>query len=118
MKAWGTDMAEQILVLMADWDDETQKILSGWYDDLKLAGFTGKQTPGLPHHISMSTYTLDKEAEAVELMRKAASEFAPLIWRGSTMPVTWALFRSTSGHRIQRYLSMSRMLSTVHCPWS
>lgn len=70
-------MAEQILVLMADWDDETQKILSGWYDDLKLAGFTGKQTPGLPHHISMSTYTLDKEAEAAELMRKAASEFAP-----------------------------------------
>ena len=70
-------MAEKILVLMADWDDETQKILSGWYDELKNAGFTGKQTAGLPHHISLSVYTLDKEAEAVELVNKVAEGFVP-----------------------------------------
>lgn len=70
-------MAEKILVLMADWDDETQRILSGWYDDLTRAGFEGKQTLGIPHHISMSTYSLDKEAEAVELMHKIAGEFKP-----------------------------------------
>ena len=70
-------MSEKFLVLMADWDDETQKILSGWYDNLRQEGFTGKQTLGLPHHISMSTYTLDKEAEAAELIKKVASETAP-----------------------------------------
>lgn len=70
-------MAEQILVLMADWDDETQRILSGWYDELTAAGFVGKQTPGLPHHISMSTYTLDKEAEASELIKKITEKTAP-----------------------------------------
>lgn len=70
-------MAEKILVLMADWDDETQKVLAGWYDDLNKAGFVGKQTLGLPHHITMSTYTLDKEAEAVELMKKVAAGHAP-----------------------------------------
>ena len=64
-------MAEKILVLMADLDGETQKILSGWYDELTLAGFEGKQTLGLPYHITMSTYPLEKEAEAVELMKKA-----------------------------------------------
>jgi 2'-5' RNA ligase len=70
-------MAEKILVLMADWDDETQRVLSGWYVDLTAAGFEGKQTAGLPHHISLSTYTLDMEAEAVELMKKVADGFAP-----------------------------------------
>lgn len=70
-------MAEKILVMMADWDDETQKILSGWYDDLTRAGFEGKQTLGLPHHITMSAYTLDKEEQAAKLMKKVADEFAP-----------------------------------------
>ena len=70
-------MAEKILVLMADLDGETQKILSGWYDELTRAGFEGKQTLGLPYHITMSTYPLEKEAEAVELMKKVASGIAP-----------------------------------------
>lgn len=65
-------MAEQIIVLMADWDDETQKALGAIYEDLQKEGFTGKQTPGIPYHISMSTYPIDKEAEALEAMKKAA----------------------------------------------
>lgn len=65
-------MAEQIIVLMADWDDGTQKALGAIYEDLQKEGFTGKQTPGIPYHISMSTYPIDKEAEALEAMKKAA----------------------------------------------
>ena len=70
-------MEEKILVLMADWDDETQKVLSGWYDDLTAAGFEGKQTLGLPHHISLSAYPLEMEDEALERMKKVAAEFEP-----------------------------------------
>ncbi len=70
-------MPEQIIVMMAVWDDETQKVLSGWYDELSRAGFKGKQTPGIPYHISMSTYPVDKEAQAAELIRAAADTFEP-----------------------------------------
>lgn len=71
-------MAEQFLTLMADLDDDSQKIMSEWYNTLKEAGFTGTQTPGLPYHISLATFPLEKEQEAVALMRKVATEFAPM----------------------------------------
>ena len=71
-------MTEQIIVLMADWDDETQKTLSGWYEELQAAGFKGRQTKHLPYHISMSTFPVEKEAEALEAMKKAASICGPV----------------------------------------
>ncbi len=73
-------MAEEFVTLMADLDDDTQIRMSEWYDALKKAGFTGTQTPGLPFHISLATFPLDKEQDAVELTRKVAAGF-------STFPV-------------------------------
>ncbi len=71
-------MAEQFLTLMADLDDDSQAIMSEWYNTLKEAGFTGTQTPGLPYHISLATFPLEKEQEAVALMQKVAAEFGPV----------------------------------------
>ena len=71
-------MAEQFLTLMADLDDNAQGIMSDLYKELQAAGFTGVQTPGLPYHISLSTFPLDQEKEAAEIARKAATEFAPV----------------------------------------
>lgn len=71
-------MAEQFLTLMADLDEDSQAIMSGWYNSLKEAGFTGTQTPGLPYHISLATFPLEKEQETVELMQKVAGEFTPV----------------------------------------
>ena len=71
-------MAEQFLTLMADLDDESQQLLSGWYDGLRSAGFTGTQTPGLPYHISLATFPTDQEREAAETAKKAASAFSPV----------------------------------------
>lgn len=70
-------MAEQFLTLMADLDDNAQKEMSAWYESLRALGFTGTQTPGLPYHISLGVFPLDKEEYAVEIMEKAAKEFAP-----------------------------------------
>ena len=70
-------MAEQFLTLMADFDENTQACMSDWYGALKKAGFQGTQTPDLPYHISLGTFPLDKEAYAIEIMEKAAKEFAP-----------------------------------------
>ena len=68
-------MAEEFLTLMADLDDEAQALMSGWYGRLRKAGFTGVQTPGLPFHISLASFPLDKEREAVGRMKKVCAEF-------------------------------------------
>ena len=49
-------MAGQFLTLMADLDDDSQELMSGWYKELQDAGFKGVQTPGLPFHISLATF--------------------------------------------------------------
>ena len=54
-------MAEKFLALMADLDSNTQEIMSGWYKTLTGAGFKGVQTPDLPYHISLASFSLDKE---------------------------------------------------------
>ena len=71
-------MAEQFLTLMAVLDDEAQERLSGWYHSLQEAGFTGVQTPGLPYHISLSTFPPEQEKEAAGIAGKAAASFAPV----------------------------------------
>ena len=71
-------MAAQFLTLMADLDDEAQARISAWYRSLQEAGFTGVQTPGLPYHISLSSFPPDQEKEAAEIARKAAAEYAPV----------------------------------------
>ena len=70
-------MAEQFLTLMADLDKDSQQRMSEWYAELQKAGFTGLQTPGLPYHISLSTFPIDQEDKAVQIARDAAAEFAP-----------------------------------------
>lgn len=69
-------MAEEFLTLMADFDDESQKILGGWYNKLQQKGFTGEQTPGLPFHISLACFSPDREAEAVQEMEELSERFS------------------------------------------
>ena len=71
-------MAEQFLTLMADYCEEDQARISVWYDALQKAGFTGTQTPGLNHHISLATFSMAQEAEAIALTKRIAAEFAPV----------------------------------------
>lgn len=71
-------MAESFLTLMADYCEADQQRISLWYDALQQAGFTGAQTPNLPHHISLATFPLAKEAEAMALTRRVAARVAPV----------------------------------------
>lgn len=71
-------MAEQFLTLMADLDEGAQEKMTGWYHSLTDAGFKGTQTPGLPYHISLATFSVDKEAEVKAEMDKLAAEFAQI----------------------------------------
>ena len=71
-------MAEQLLTLMADLDSRSQKLMSGWYQNLREAGFSGTQTQGLPYHISLAAFPPDREEEAVRTARETASRFGPV----------------------------------------
>lgn len=71
-------MAEEFLTLMADLDDESQQILSGWYRKLQDAGFSGVQTPDLPFHISMASFSLDKELAVVNEMEELSKRFSEI----------------------------------------
>lgn len=71
-------MAEQFLTLMADLDENSQKIMSDCYKQLQQAGYHGTQTPGLPYHISLRTIALDQEQNAIREMERIADEFAPM----------------------------------------
>ena len=68
-------MKEQFLTLMADLDNESQKKMAGWYDCLRAAGFKKVQTPDIPYHISLASFSLEKEAEVKKEMRRLAGEF-------------------------------------------
>lgn len=69
-------MAEQFLTLMADLDEESQNKMSLWYKELQDAGFDGEQTHGLPFHISLAGYPIDREAEVKEMVHRLAEDFA------------------------------------------
>jgi len=71
-------MAETFLTLMADYCEEDQRRMSVWYDALQEAGFTGTQTPGLKHHISLATFSLEEEEAAIALTKAVAARFAPV----------------------------------------
>ena len=71
-------MAEEFLTLMADLDDESQLIMKNWYKELQDEGFSGVQTPNLPYHISLASFSLDKEAEVVNEMNELAKQFSEI----------------------------------------
>ncbi len=71
-------MAESFLTLMAEYCPEDQERISVWYDALQHAGFTGEQTPGLKHHITLATFPVEYETEAILIAQQVAARFAPM----------------------------------------
>ena len=48
-------MEEKALYLLAQFDDETEKILSGYYATLEQHGFVGNQTKNIPYHFTLGS---------------------------------------------------------------
>ena len=67
-------MAEEFITLMADLDDNSQTLLTNWYEELNQKGFNGTQTIGIPYHISLGSFSLDKE-EVIETVKDLANDF-------------------------------------------
>ncbi len=88
-------MAEQFLTLMADYDEPTQQVFRTWQSALDAAGFTGTHSRDIPYHISLATFPLEKEADAVALMQRLARTHGPIpveIPRIGTFPGNRVLF--------------------------
>ncbi len=88
-------MAEQFLTLMAEYDEESQRVFRDLQAVIDGAGFTGSHTRDIPYHISLATFPLEREKEAVALMRRLAAKHGPIpveILRIGTFPGNRVLF--------------------------
>lgn len=77
-KVRSCNMAEQFLTLMADLDAESRALMCGWREKTQKAGYVGTQAPGLPRHIVLATFSLEKERETEEEMKRLAKEFSAI----------------------------------------
>jgi len=63
-------MNDKNLYLLAEFDGETQKILSDYYEILKNHGFIGNQTKDIPYHFTLGNMDCGCEEFLIEKMEK------------------------------------------------
>jgi len=67
-------MQDKSLYLIAEFDDNTQSILSGYYEVLQQNGFVGNQTKNIPYHFTLGNYKDEFEIELEDRLHKICSE--------------------------------------------
>ena len=66
-------MDEKFLALIATFDDETSQEMKEIERILHEAGLVGTQTPGIPHHITLTYYDHERVDEVKELAESVSS---------------------------------------------
>lgn len=61
---------EKFLCVLGIFDGETQKRLGEYQQALLRSGFTGRQTMGIPFHLTLGTFDPDCRAELLEKLQK------------------------------------------------
>jgi len=69
-------MESKHLYLLAQFDKETQKILSGYYDGLLQNGYMGNQTKNIPYHFTLGELEIDCENRIKDELELISSETA------------------------------------------
>ena len=67
-------MQEKALYLIAIFDNQTQNILTGYYEILLQNGFVGNQTKDIPYHFTLGSRGIDYEEQMVNELDKICSE--------------------------------------------
>jgi len=62
------------LYILAGYDDNTEKYLSGIQNKLYESGFVGTQTKNIPMHTTLGSFPCEKEEELVEFLKKLSAE--------------------------------------------
>lgn len=54
---------DKFLCVLGIYDQETQRALKEYQDAILQGGFTGQQTMGIPFHVTLGTFPLDRQGE-------------------------------------------------------
>ena len=65
---------KQFLTVMAVLDDDTQKTMDGLQKRIIALGAPGTQTMGIPFHISLGSFPVEKEHEVLRAMRETSGK--------------------------------------------
>lgn len=60
---------DKFLCVLGIFDGETQRTLGEYQRAVLAAGFTGRQTMGIPFHVTLGTYSPDRQEELEEKLR-------------------------------------------------
>ena len=69
-------MANNALYVLAGYDDVTETRLAALQNKLYEQGFTGTHTKNIPQHITLGSFSTDKEDELTALLQKLSAETA------------------------------------------
>lgn len=67
-------MKEKFLCVMAEYDRETDEKLKAVQKVLFDNGFVGKQTKGLPNHITLGTFDIAHEEQIIQKIKEASGQ--------------------------------------------
>jgi 2'-5' RNA ligase len=65
-------MDNKALYILAGYDDETERKLSGLQNKLYESGFSGVQTKDIPMHFTLGSFDIEKEEELKERLKRIA----------------------------------------------
>ena len=66
------------LYILAELDDDTQKIIRNYEKIIQDNGFVGKQTKDIPYHITLGCYLLDYENYLKDLLNNIGKKFSEI----------------------------------------
>ena len=67
-------MQNKALYLLAQFDDETQDILSSYYETLQHHGLIGKQTKNIPYHFTLGCKDINCEKQLINQMSEICTQ--------------------------------------------
>lgn len=67
-------MKQKFLCVMAEYDRVTDKKLEVIQKVLRDKGFVGKQTKGLPNHITLGTFNIAQEEKIIQKVKEASKQ--------------------------------------------
>lgn len=67
-------MENKTLYVLAQFDDETSKLLSQYYDRLLESNFVGTQTKNIPYHITLASYDYNHKNKIIERLEKIGTK--------------------------------------------
>ena len=70
-------MSDKALYIMAGYDDKTEKYLANIQNKLYENGYIGTHTKNLPQHITLGSFSTDKEEELKQQLQELSKQIKP-----------------------------------------